>query len=250
MPKTAEEPLTTDHVLDEAVERAREVLLTVAEPGSVGEHLGMRMVAKRLGVHRFACRSKGYPGWEWAVSVTRVPRGREATVCETNLLPGEQALLSPQWLPWAQRLSPGDVGPGDVLPYRDDDPHLEPGFEATGDQDVDRVGFFELGLGRARVLSRAGRQAAAERWRAGESGPQSPVAVKATARCTTCGYLLPMQGALRQAFGVCANEWSPADGKVIALDYGCGAHSETHAAEPTPVAVGVPLLDDYRLDES
>jgi hypothetical protein len=26
---------------------------------------------------------------------------------------------------------------------------------------------------------------------------------------------------------VCANEWSPDDGKVVSFDHGCGAHSET-----------------------
>ena len=32
---------------------------------------------------------------------------------------------------------------------------------------------------------------------------------------------------MRQMFGVCANEWSPSDGKVVSLDHGCGAHSQT-----------------------
>jgi hypothetical protein len=27
-------------------------------------------------------------------------------------------------------------------------------------------------------------------------------------------------------FGVCANEYSPSDGKVVSFDHGCGAHSE------------------------
>ena len=26
---------------------------------------------------------------------------------------------------------------------------------------------------------------------------------------------------------MCTNEWSPADGRVVHLNYGCGAHSET-----------------------
>ncbi len=38
---------------------------------------------------------------------------------------------------------------------------------------------------------------------------------------------------LGQVFAVCANEMSPADGKVVALTFGCGAHSEVEAdAEP------------------
>ena len=90
------------------------------------------------------------------VSVARVPRAKVATVCETNLLPGPEAVLAPEWLPYADRLAPGDLGAGDVLPRRLDDPNLEAGFEATGDEDVDQMAFFELGLGRPRVLALEG----------------------------------------------------------------------------------------------
>ena len=55
-------------------------------------------------------------------------------------------------------VTPGSqVGAGDVLPYKEDDPNLEPGFEATGDEDVDQVALWELGLGRKRVLSAEGK---------------------------------------------------------------------------------------------
>jgi hypothetical protein len=60
--------------------------------------------------------------------------------------------------------------------------------------------------------------------------------------------MTPLGGSLRQAFGVCANEYSPRDGAVVALDYGCGAHSEA-AVVPAPVAPPPPVLDELRLDE-
>ncbi len=100
-----------------------------------------------------------------------MPRGKVATVCETNLVPGDGALLSPEWLPYADRIAPGDLGAGDVLPYKEDDPLLEAGFEATGDEEVDELATYELGLGRKRVLSAEGREAAAQRWYEGENGP-------------------------------------------------------------------------------
>jgi hypothetical protein len=169
-------------------------------------------------------------------------------VCEANLVPGEGALLSPDWVPYAERLAPGDVGPGDVTPLVPDDPNLEPGFEATGDEDVDRVGFFELGLGRPRVLSAEGREAAAQRWYDGESGPSAPVAAKAPAPCSSCGFFVPMAGALRAVFGVCANEWSPSDARVVSLDHGCGAHSEVDVDLHTAERISPPILDDFELD--
>ncbi len=64
----------------------------------------------------------------------------------------------------------------------------------------------------------------------------------------TCGYYLPMAGALRRSFGVCANEWSPSDGAVVSLDHGCGAHSEIDV-DPVPVApLGEPILDEFSLE--
>ena len=172
-----------------------------------------------------------YPGWRWAVTLSRVPRARKATISEVHLLAGEEALLSPEWVPYAERLAPGDIGPGDRTAFVADDPRLEAGFEATGEEDVDQVALWELGLGRPRVLSAEGRDAAATRWQDGDHGPTSESARKAPAPCRTCGYFLPMAGALRTVFGVCANEWSPADGSVVALDFGCGAHSEVGRRE-------------------
>jgi hypothetical protein len=76
----------------------------------------------------------------------------------------------------------------------------------------------------------------------------SDTAVRSAAKCRSCGYFVPMAGALRAVFGVCANEWSPSDGRVVTLDHGCGAHSETDAPAPTPEPIGTPIVDDNRLD--
>lgn len=237
-----------DAVLADAVALARAELEQMAEPGTVGEHLDLEMLADRLAMHWFECLSPGYRGWRWGVSVARVARSRVATVCETNLLPGPHAILAPEWVPYADRLAPGDLGAGDVLPYREDDPSLEPGFEATGDEDVDALALWQLGLGRHRVLSRQGRDAAATRWYEGDAGPHSEVAQKAPAPCATCGYFVPMAGALRAVFGVCANEWSPSDGRVVSLDHGCGAHSEADVKRPRPAPVSDPVLDELAVD--
>lgn len=238
----------TDATLASAVEVARQAALEVGEPGAVGDHLGVEMEAERMATHFFACTAAAYPGWRWAITLARAPRARRATVCETHLVPGPEALLSPAWVPYAERLAPGDVGAGDVTPYVSDDPNLEAGWEATGEEDVDRMAFFELGLGRPRVLSAEGRDAAATRWYAGEHGPDAETARRAPARCGSCGYFVPMTGALRRVFGVCANAWSASDGHVVSLDHGCGAHSEVDVDRPAPEPVEPPVLDDLALD--
>lgn len=233
-----------DAVLAAAVGDARAAAVEIAEPGTVGDHLGVRMEGDRLATHLFACTAPAYRGWTWAVTVARVPRSKHVTICETHLVPGEGALLAPDWVPYAQRLAPGDIGAGDVMPYIEDDQNLEPGFEATGAEDVDQMALFELGLGRPRVLSAEGRERAAQRWYDGTHGPRSAVAEKAHERCTSCGYYVPMAGALRALFGVCANAWSPSDGQVVSLDHGCGAHSESDVSPAPPVPVGERLVDE------
>ena len=240
--------LKVDATLRAAVDLARSALDGVAEPGSVGDHLEMVMDDDRVATHYFACLTPAYLGWRWAVSVSRAARQKVATICETNLVPGAASVLSPQWLPYSERIAPGDMSAGDILPFRADDPLLVRGFEATGEEDVDRVAFFELGLGRRRVLSEEGREVAAQRWYDGSHGPTADVAVQAHDRCSTCGYFLPMAGALRAVFGVCANGWSPSDGQVVSLDHGCGAHSETDVPPDDAAAHGRPIVDEFAVE--
>lgn len=228
-PRTVKPKL--DAVSAAAVELARAALDDSTEPGQVGEHLRAEVAGERLVTHVFECTMPGYAGWSWVVVLARAPRAKAPTVAETALLPGEGALLAPDWEPWAERLRPADVGADDLLPFREQDARLEQGYEATGDEDEDRVAQWELGLGRERVLSPEGRAEAAERWTAGEFGPRQTSSRgrrgTVTATCSSCGFLSLLSGSLRTEFGVCTNEWSPADGRVVHLGYGCGSHSQT-----------------------
>jgi Protein of unknown function (DUF3027) len=236
-----------DSVLAAAVDAARAA--AEADGGdAVGEHLGVDEVDERVATHRFAASLPGYRGWYWAVTVTRAPRAKQVTVDEVVLLPGPEALLAPSWVPWSERLQPGDLGVGDLLPSPQDDPRLVPAYADCGDPEAEEVAFH-LGLGRARVLSREGRLEAAERWYGGDGGPGTPMARQAPGRCGTCGFLVPLGGSLRAGFGVCANEVTPVDGRVVSVEFGCGAHSEATAglgpaAEP-PVQVVVDDGDEF-----
>ena len=236
LPTAAEQALAAkDKTLTSpaAVELARHALEEVTDPITVGEYVAATPDAERLVTHLFDCTLSGYRGWRWAVTLSRVPRGRTATVCEMALLPGEEALLAPAWVPWAERLEPGDITRSDRLPRKETDERLEPGWEATG-EDADAVALDELDLGRPRVLSAQGVASAAERWYGGDHGPDAEGVRKAHATCSTCGFFVPMAGALRAIFGVCANEWATDDGSVVSLDHGCGAHSETDLPDQGP----------------
>jgi hypothetical protein len=236
-----------DGVCAAAVDLARAAADEVAG-APVGLHAGVQADGERLVSHLFEATEPGYRGWRWSVTVARAPRSRQPTVCEIVLLPGPAAVLAPEWVPWSERLRPGDLGVGDLLPTAPDDDRLVPAYTETDDADFGQIAF-ELGLGRPRVMSRLGRLEAAERWYAGDRGPAAPLAVAAPARCGTCGFYLQLAGSLHGMFGVCGNEFAPDDGAVVAADHGCGAHSEAlvevppGAAEPAPV-----VLDDADLD--
>lgn len=250
-PVTESAQLVVDAKLAAAVELAREVLAQDVQHDAIGEHLEVVAEAELVATHLFACTNPGYVGWRWAVNVTRVPDSDVVTVNETVLLPGNGSLLSPQWLPWEERVQAGDLGVGDVLPTAPDDPRLLPGYtgvdlDDTEDDDLKPLAW-ELGLGRVRVLSVEGRDAAADRWASGDNGPEAPIAKAASEQCSTCGFLITMTGPLGRAFGLCANEFSPSDGKVVSLDHGCGAHSEAEP-EPPPIVVVDLVVDDLSPD--
>ncbi len=271
-----------DEACADAVDLARAAAEEAAGPGQVGEHLGVEAEGDRVVTHRFACLDPAYAGWQWAVTVARASRVKSVTVSESLLLPGPDSLLAPDWVPWRDRVRPGDLGVGDLLPARSDDERLIPVAVLEGDDGVldwdDAVAWMpaiELSAavspedataslesaapaaaagrdsdpapGRSRVLSAIGRDETALRWYSGEHGPRSPLAHAAPGPCLTCGFLVQLGGPLGRVFGVCANEYAPDDGRVVSLDHGCGAHSEATTLEGAYGGAS-PVIDELGYD--
>jgi hypothetical protein len=253
---TAARSVKADSIGMKAVDAAREALLELVDAADVGETLGYVAEDERVTTHLFACTRPGYRGWRWAVTVARAPRLKTVTVDEVVLLPGDDAITAPAWLPYRDRIQAGDLSPGDILPTEEDDARLVPGYftgdpgDEVVDQDSVREVVYELGLGRARVLSLEGRDLAAERWYDGSHGPESPLAQSAPASCASCGFLVRLAGPLSQVFGVCANAQANDDGRVVSWDHGCGAHSEAQLAKRSqPQPLPEPVLDTLSWDE-
>jgi len=199
----------------QAVDTARWALEEFGE-GEVGQHLGIAMTVADSATHRFAADVPGYSGWEWHAVVACPPGETAVTVSELALVPAAQALQAPKWVPWSERVQPGDLGPGDLMPPEPNDSRLH------GDK-----------------LSKQGLDDALNRWRQGEYGPNSAMAQQAPLQCHTCAFFL----AWDRSFGLCANEYS-ADGHVVHSRYGCGAHSGTRLAEPEVHKVQEPFDDE------
>jgi hypothetical protein len=260
--------LKPDSTLVKAVDVARAALLEQAGAAAVGEHVAVALDDERVVTHLFECLLPGYLGWHWSVTITRAYRQKHITLDEVVLIPGNEAITAPEWIPYKERLQPGDLSPGDLLPVEDDDPRLVPTYsfgDSVGDTAADVIEdsrlsqtdraqikqvSTELFLSRVRTLSMEGRDLAAERWYAGDGGPEAPLAQAAPASCVSCGFLVRLAGPLAELFGVCANGNANDDGKVVSLDHGCGAHSEVQLGKkqlPEPLPEHV--FDTLTLDE-
>jgi hypothetical protein len=249
----------TDDRTTAAQDVARSALLEQVGEAVVGEYLRAEDEGAGLVTHYFACSQAGYPGWNWAVTVSQLPDQERVTVDDVVLLPGAEAIVAPAWVPWRERIKPGDLSPGDVLPTDEDDPRLVPAYLSgdPGDDDVDaferrqqQLVAEELGLGRSRVLSVEGRHLAAQRWYDGEPGPDTPLAQNAPGKCWSCGFLVRLAGPLSDTFGVCANEYANDDGRVVAFTHGCGAHSEAQLRKKQlPPPLPDPVIDTISTDD-
>lgn len=247
------EPQRPAPELVDAVELSRSVARDEAadrgyDPDSaVAEHIGAAPEGPDCVTHMFGANVPGYRGWRWEVTVATAGDEFPVTVSEVLLRPGDDALVAKEWVPWERRVRPGDLGIGDIFPTESDDERLVPAYLESDDPAVEDTAM-EFGLGRKRVMSRAGRLDAAARWRSGEFGPRSDMARSVREPCGTCGFYLPVAGSLSAAFGVCGNEIAPADGHVVNVEYGCGAHSEIVVDKSAPVPVADLIYDDSLLD--
>lgn len=248
---------------------AKAVAIEVAdEDNQVGDFVEAIDLGDDVTDFRFETRVRGYEGWQWSVTLYHDVELDHWTVNESSLVPTDRALRPPAWIPWKDRLEPTDLAVTDSIGTEPDDPRLEEGFRATdagegapaetpemsetsetSKEDVeDAVEEFELS--RRHVLTSLGRAQTAKRWYEGPRGPKSLSTKTADGNpCSTCGFFIPLKGELNLLFGVCANKWSPDDGRVVSVDHGCGEHSEIEPPEPSHLWVqSKPAFDDLHID--
>ena len=307
---------------------ARAVAMDVAdEPEQVGDVVNAIELGDNVTDFRLAADVRGYEGWQWSVTLYHDAEVGTWTVNESSLVPTDDALVPPAWVPWKDRLEPTDLAPTDSIGTDPDDSRLEGGFrktepvagvtagedgksaetaeqaekstetaeqaepaetvaektqdcaenaenaestdssetaesteatestetaetqetavtEATEEtaeaakaeaqaQQTDEI-VEEFALSRRHVLSPKGRAQVAKRWYEGPRGPKALSTKTADGNlCSTCGFFVPLKGELNLMFGVCANKWSPDDGRVVSVDHGCGEHSEIEPPEPS-----------------
>lgn len=211
--------------------------------GKVGAHIGVECLDDEVAIHRFAADVPGYRGWEWNVVVAVAHGSTFVTVNEVTLMPGRDALRAPRWVPYSERVQPGDLTPGGQLPPAEGDLRLTDAGEG--------VSFTGVRTTRGKAkkgkdITRRGLNETLARWRKGAYGPTSEFAEKAALSCITCAFYLPLDPEVSDSFGVCANEYS-ADGHVVHASFGCGAHSDTPPMETLGQRVASPFDDEKEI---
>jgi hypothetical protein len=118
----------------------RTALLEITTAESVGVPAGSIDEGDGVTTVYFETLLSGYPGWRWTVSLAHVD-DLPASVLETELTPGDDALLSPAWVPWVDRLADYTVAQEALVDddetndeIDDDD---EPDDESDEDEDED-----------------------------------------------------------------------------------------------------------------
>ena len=137
-----------DERLLESHELARTALLSITSAQSIGDVVGYTVEGEHVLSLRFENRMLGYPGWFWTVTIARV-EGSEPTVLETELMPGEGALLAPEWVPWAVRLADYQAAQATAAAERlaageegdDDSDELDDDLDLDDDDDDDEDDF-------------------------------------------------------------------------------------------------------------
>ncbi|MFE7844233.1 DUF3027 domain-containing protein [Microbacterium sp. NPDC057407] len=125
-----------DPSLLEAHDLALAALREITPAPTIGDPADYRVEADGVVSLRFHNRLAGYPGWFWTVSLARVD-GSEPTVLEVELLPGDDALLAPEWVPWAVRLAEYQAAQTALAEAARDDLDAEVDDDATDLDDVD-----------------------------------------------------------------------------------------------------------------
>jgi hypothetical protein len=148
-----ESPSKSSTVAFDAKDLARNAALEQAEKkDQVGGFVSVDFDDEnRVATYLFEAKLSGYKGWRWCITIAKVDEDSQPTICDVVVLPGPDALRAPEWIPYRDRILPGDVGVGDIVPSAVDDTRLVPGQQALPqDEELDTAMAIELGLGRAR----------------------------------------------------------------------------------------------------
>lgn len=133
-----------DQSLLEAKNLALAALAEITPENTIGEPADYAVENGGVVSLRFRSLLLGYPGWFWTVSLTRV-EGEEPTVLEAGLLPGDGALLAPEWVPWSQRLEEYKAHQAEIRASEEAQADSSDDGDEDDDDDLDESDYLHAG---------------------------------------------------------------------------------------------------------
>lgn len=124
-----------DAFLAAAVDVARGAIEGITAASDIGRHVAAKSEGDRVVTHLFESKLPGYLGWQWYAVLTRNSRSKVVTVNELGLLPSEDAILAPEWVPWAERVRPEDAQETEVAGQYAPAPDARSGTAETAEPD-------------------------------------------------------------------------------------------------------------------
>ena len=124
--------------MPDLVSIARTALLEVTPEATIGAPTGSVDEAGATTV-TFQANMSGYPGWHWTVSVATL-EGEEPSVLEVELMPGDGALLAPDWVPWSERLADYEAAQEALVADAESDEDDDESDDDDVDDDDDDLG--------------------------------------------------------------------------------------------------------------
>lgn len=118
--------------MPELADVARTALLEITADATIGAFSGSTEIDGVTTI-TFEAAMAGYPGWHWTVGIATLPDA-EPSVLEVELMPGDGALLSPDWVPWSERLAEYEAAQEAVAAEDIDDESTEIGDDLDDDE--------------------------------------------------------------------------------------------------------------------
>jgi hypothetical protein len=76
-----------------------------ALPGELGQYQNHIDEGEGITTYFWQAKKLGYGDWRWSVTIYQHDPATEPSLCEVVMVPGEDSLIAPKWVPWAERLA-------------------------------------------------------------------------------------------------------------------------------------------------
>lgn len=78
---------------------------SAADKNELGSFIESIDEGEGVSTYLYESKKLGYLGWRWSVTIYQADPVTEPSLCEVVLVPGNDSLIAPKWVPWSERLA-------------------------------------------------------------------------------------------------------------------------------------------------